>query len=215
MMVMMVHPRWCRAVLFVPFVGLLAAARRAEVLRLPLDPGDASARGTVVSQGLRAQRKRKATLQALARTVGLLVVLMEEVVKLPSSGAFAAFHAIRRAGTGARRLLHQQLLAHHTPSTVRGELTFSYMAPLTGRAAARSPARPARRTRVEFALCTIEVDIYARRTTHSRCHRSSFTTTHSSGPFLTRVAMPLGERAPDSSRSIVRSSVGGSRPHVE
>lgn len=134
MLMMVVHPRWCRTVrlrLLVPFAGLLASARRAEIFWLPLDPGDAGARGTVVSQGLRAQRKRKATLQTLSGTVGLLVVLVEEVVQLPSSGAFAAFHAIRRGGTGARRLLHQQLLAHHTPSTVRGESTFSYIAPLT------------------------------------------------------------------------------------
>lgn len=168
---MMVHSRRCRAVrlcLFVPFTRLLAAARRTQVLWFPLDPGDAGARGTVVSQGLRAQRKRKATLQALAGTVRLLVVLMEEVVKLPPSGAFATFHAIRRAGTGARRLLHQQLLAHHTPSTVRGELTFSYMAPLTGIIAiSRRTEENACRIRVMYNRCT--------RRTHSCCHRSPFT----------------------------------------
>lgn len=176
----MVHSRRCRAVrlrLFVPFAGLLAAARRAEVLWFPLDPGDTGARGTVVSQGLRAQRKRKATLQALAGTVGLLVVLMEEVVKLPPSGAFAAFHAIRRGGT--RRLLHQQLLAHHTPSTVRGELTFSYMAPLTG----RSP-NCRDRTRVKFALCIIEADMYATDEPFA-LSPIAFHGPHSSGPFLT------------------------------
>lgn len=127
MLMMMVHPRRCGTVrlrLLVPFAGLLRPSRRAQILRLPFHSGDPGARGTVVSEGLRAKRKRKATLQALPGTVGLLVVLMEEVVQLPPTGAFAAFHPIRRTGTGARRLLHQQLLAHHTPSTVRGESTF-------------------------------------------------------------------------------------------
>lgn len=124
---MMVHARWrgtVRLGLFVPFARLLRAPRRAEILRFPFHPGDAGARRAVVSEGLRAKRKRKATLQALPGTVGLLVVLMKEMVQLPSSGTFAAFHPIRRTGTGARRLLHQQLLPHHTPSTVRGESTF-------------------------------------------------------------------------------------------
>ena len=78
----MVHSRWCGTVglrLFVSFAGLLASARRAEIFWFPLDPDDAGARGTVVSQGLWTQRKRQATLHALARTVRLLIVL-EEVV---------------------------------------------------------------------------------------------------------------------------------------
>jgi len=123
MLMMVVHPRR-RGTLrlrLVSFAGLLPSARRAQIFWLPLDPGDAGARGTVVPQGLRAQRKRKTTLQALPGTVRLLVVLVEEMVQLPPSGTFAAFHAIRRGGTGARRLLHQQLLPHHTPSTVHGE----------------------------------------------------------------------------------------------
>ena len=65
MLMMMVHPRWRGAVrlrLFMPLAGLLRPSRRAEVLRFPLDSGDAGARGTVVSEGLRAERKRKATL---------------------------------------------------------------------------------------------------------------------------------------------------------
>lgn len=83
MLMMMVHPRWrgtVRLGLFVPLAGLLGPSGGAQVLGFPFDAGDARARGTVVSEGLRAKRKRKATLQALAGTVGLLVVLMEEVV---------------------------------------------------------------------------------------------------------------------------------------
>jgi len=83
MLMMVVHPRrrgTLRLRLFVSFAGLLPSARRAQVFWLPLDPGDAGARGTVVPQGLRAQRKRKTTLQALPGTVRLLVVLVEEVV---------------------------------------------------------------------------------------------------------------------------------------
>lgn len=128
MLMVVVHSRgrWTvRLGLLVTFAGLLSSARGAQILGFPLNPGDTGAGGTVVSERLRAQRKRKATLETLTRTVRLLVVLVEEMMELPTSGAFAAFHAICRAGTGARRLLHQQLLAHHTPLTVnRGIATF-------------------------------------------------------------------------------------------
>lgn len=112
--------RWTvRLRLLVTFAGLLSStARGAQILGFPLNSGDPGAGGAVVSERLRAQRKRKPTLETLTRTVRLLVVLVEEMMELPTSGAFAAFHAICRAGTGARRLLHQQLLAHHTPLTV-------------------------------------------------------------------------------------------------
>lgn len=163
MLMMMIHSRRCRAIrlcLLVSFTGLLTPARRTEILWFPLDPGDTGARGTVVSQRLRAQRKRKTTLQILTGTMGRLVVLMEEMVQFPSSGAFAAFHAIRRGGTRARRLLHQQFLAHHTPSTVRGELTFSYSS-FISRHTERSSSIRAIRTRDEFALCITRSGSYA------------------------------------------------------
>lgn len=83
MLMMMVHP-WRRGTvrlgLLVPLAGLLSASRGAQVLRLSLHAGDSRAGGTVVPKGLRTKRKRKPTLQTLARTVGLLVVLMEEMV---------------------------------------------------------------------------------------------------------------------------------------
>lgn len=110
MLMMVVDARRRRTVgLLVLLVPLGGRPGRAEVLGFSLDSGY----GRLL--GLGAQGQGKSTLEALTRTVGLLVVLVEEVVKL----ATRAFRTLRVHPRRSGRLLHQELLAHDTSVKIK------------------------------------------------------------------------------------------------